>query len=140
MSTLVRNCDRQLFIDLTPEEATVVEGGKAVYLSHIQALRLTKDERDGRDEPYLLVNGRNIWEAKEGMKVGDTRKIGKYAFDPRMLGGIPNIQLWENDGLGRRSDDFIGQLRVNRPTPRGRRVATLTGSGAKYRLFYSTFG
>ena len=136
MITLTNNQNEQLFTDLTPEEAALIEGG-AVFLSYIQALKLTKDEKDKRDEPYLLVNGRKIWEAKGGMKVGDIRKVGKFAFDPRMFGGIPNIQLWENDGTGRCSDDFIGQLRVTKPTPRGRRVATFTGSGAKYRLFYS---
>ena len=77
MSTLVKNCDQQLFIDLTSEEAALIEGG-TVYLSHIQALKLTKDEKDKRDEPYLSAYGRNIWAAKKGMKIGDTRKIGKF--------------------------------------------------------------
>ena len=135
MSTLVNDRDRQLFTDITPAEASIIEGGRKIFLSHIQALRLTKDEKDGRDEPYILANGRNIWAAKGGMKVGDTRRIGKFVSSP--LRWFANIQLWENDGFGRLSDDFIGQLPVTPWMPKGKKVATLTGSGAKYKLFYS---
>ncbi|MGB3292013.1 MAG: hypothetical protein WBB01_03355 [Phormidesmis sp.] len=135
MTILTDSQNKPLFIDLTSQEAALIEGG-AVFLSHIQALKLTKDERDKRDEPYLLVNGRKIWKAKRGMKVGDIQKIGKFAFYPRMLGGVPNIQLWEDDGLGKRSDDFIGRLGVTNPILRRRRVEILRGSGAVYRLFY----
>lgn len=136
MTTLTNNKNEQLFTDLTLEEASVIEGG-TVFLSHIQAFRLTKDERDNRDEPYILANGRNIWSAKKGMKVGDTRKIGKYVSSPlRVSGGFADIQLWENDGSGKLSDDFIGQLTVTPRTSKGKKVATLTGSGAKYKLSY----
>lgn len=133
MTTLTNNQDNQLFADLTPEEAAVIEGG-TVFLSHIKALKLTKDEKDNRDEPYLSAYGRNIWAAKKGMKVGDTRKIGKFISSP--LRGFTNIKLWENDGSSKLSDDFIGQLTVTPRTPKGKNVATLTGSGAKYKLFY----
>ena len=136
MNTLANTQNDPSFSGLTPQEAAFIEGG-AVFLSQIQALKLTKDEKDKRDEPYLLANGRKIWQAKRGMKVGDTQKIGKFVFDHRMFGGIPNIDLWENDGFGKRSYDFIGRLRVTKSTSRGRRVATLRGSGAIYRLFYS---
>jgi hypothetical protein len=128
MTTLTNNQNEQLFTDLTAKEAAVIEGG-AVFLSHIQALKLTQDEKDGRDEPYILNNRRRIW-GPEGMKVGDIRKVGKFVR-------FGAIQLWEKDS---RFDDFIGQLNIDRPRPPLRGSAILTGSGAKYRLFYSILG
>ena len=134
MTTLTSKRNKQPFIDLTLEEAAVVEGGKGrVYLSYIEALKLTRDERDKRDEPYLRVDGRKIWEARGGMKVGDICKIGKSASLRS------KIVLWEKDAG---SDDFIGRLKINpfgnfRPIPGKPIMETLTGSGAKYRLYYS---
>ncbi|MDJ0619593.1 MAG: hypothetical protein QNJ63_23100 [Calothrix sp. MO_192.B10] len=99
--------EEQLFTELTAEEAAVIEGGNVLYLSSIKAVRTGGDSR-GKDEPYLLLNGRRIWGWKS-MSQGQTIGINQVFFEGS---GTQNLQLWEYDP-GPNNDDFMGSVRID---------------------------
>ena len=99
--------EEQLFTELTAEEATVIEGGNVLFLSSIKAVK-TGGDLWGKDEPYLLLNGRRIWGWKR-MSTGQTISIGQVFFEGS---GRQNLQLWEYD-RGPNNDDFMGSVRID---------------------------
>ncbi|NEO24777.1 hypothetical protein [Moorena sp. SIO4A5] len=120
--------EKQLFTELTSEEAAVIEGGLTLKLYSIKALKANADwGRFNRDDTYILVNGRTVWGVHK-MKTGQTRNINKFVD----FNNFANIQLFDRD-FGK--DDFMGGFIVNQPTG-GKLRGFAWGSGSTYALIY----
>lgn len=119
----------ELFTELTPEEAAVLEGGLSLTIDSIEAI-WTNSDAVGRDDTYIKVNGNKIWGGKKGvsMRAGDTKSVNQsVSFD-----GSTTIDLFDRDPG---KDDFIGGFTVNKVTG-GTAVATVGGDSSIYRVFY----
>ena len=64
------------------------------------------DAQEASDEPYLVVNGDNVWNAT-GVRSGQTRSLGNLEVP---FGTNAQIDLWESDGS---KSDRIGSFRVD---------------------------
>ena len=123
--------NEQLFTELTPDQATVVEGGARLYIEKIKALKVGADPT-GADDTFIRVNGRKIW-GDHGMKKNRTRGVN-YSED---YTNNPEVALWDEDGWWS-GDEFLGSFIAspgdNFLGDQGREVS---GSGSKYEVFYS---
>ncbi|MGJ3253699.1 MAG: hypothetical protein ACFE0J_21570 [Elainellaceae cyanobacterium] len=128
-----------LFIDLSPEQSALIEGGYIFHLHSIKAIKAGAD-RDGVDEAYLAFfpsMGRvnKIWE--RSMKTGDVARINQRVPISRV--GRTSLALFDADTCS--SDDLIGVVSKPRPAPipllLGRGTIRLSGSGSTYDLTYS---
>lgn len=120
------NQHEQLFTELTPVEAAVIEGGKTLRLYSIEAIKASADTV-GKDEAYLNFNGKKIW--SRSMGTGNSAPIDLSLN----FYGKATLNLYDEDPG---QDDPMGGIVVDKPTG-GQRVATLSGSGSKYQLKYS---
>ena len=129
MTTFTNNQNEQLFTDLTPEEAAVVEGG-AVLLQRLHAVRLTPDDGRGPDEIHIRKDGQKLnWVP---MSKGQIRKLGTKGRGLR-ASSISAVSLQEYD-RGPGNDEFLSLVST---TSHGNgRLATFKGGGALYRLAY----
>ena len=123
----------QLFTELTPEQAAVIEGGLSLYIDKIEAIRTGADAL-GRDDVYINANGNKIWGGKKGerMRAGDTKSVEtSFSFD-----GSATIDLFDRDPG---KDDFLGSFTVNSVT-NGTTAATVSLgqlSASEYKVFYT---
>ena len=118
--------DEQLFTELTPEQAAVIEGGKTLRLYSITCLKAGADPA-GNDEAYLKLGDQKIWSSSMG--TGDYLAINKsYGFE-----GAPNLSLYDDDASPNR-DDLIDSVGVNGGT--GFLSRQFEGSGSKYQVNY----
>ena len=120
------NQHEQLFTELTPTEAAVIEGGKTLRLYKIEAIEANADTF-GKDEAYLNFDGKKIW--SRSMGTGSSAEIDLSLN----FTGTATLNLYDDDKTG---DDFIDGFVANKPTG-GKKVAKLSGSGSKYQLTYS---
>lgn len=127
MTTHTNSLNEQLFTDLTPEKASMIQGGATkVTFNNLVIKKLTSDEfPGGGDEPFIRMNGDVIWKAK-GVKPNDRRPIN-------VTRPIAKAQIWEDDGF----DDFIGELGFSTSSPKGTRTAVRKGSGAVYEINFT---
>lgn len=123
----------QLFTNLTPEEASVIEGGYSLYVSSIVCL---KDGADpwykGKDDVYANVTVDEITERKSvgDMGTGDGKNLGwEFPFFENV-----EISFFENDWPD--ADDPLGSISVSGLT-NGIQRTTISGSGSRYRVSYS---
>lgn len=121
----------QLFTNLTPEEASVIEGGYSLYVSSIVCL---KDGADtfSQDDVYANVTVDEITSSLNvgGMSAGDGKNLGwEFNF-------FENAEISFFDSDWPDSDDALGGFSVSGPT-NGIQRTTITGGGSRYRVSYS---
>lgn len=118
----------QLFTELTPEQASVIEGGKTLRLYSIKANKAGADPV-GNDEPYIIFKGNKVWSGSMG--TGDFRAINKGGLT---FQGTETISLYDDDASPNR-DDLIKSFLINSPTGKPTSII-LEGSGSSYTLNY----
>jgi len=121
------NQNEQLFSELTPAEAAVVEGGLRLTIERIQAIRADADTI-GPDDTYITVNGRKIW-GDFSMTTGQSRAVNR-TLTPS--GPSARVELFDADPG---NDDRLGGF--NAVNTRG--VLTrerVSGSGSIYDVYY----
>ncbi len=123
----------ELFSELTPEQASVIEGGKFLYIDKIQAIKTGADPW-GPDDTYITVNTQKIWGAVE-MSAGQTRSVNVGT----MFDNSAKINLFDKDGGFFGDDDYMGGFTVSQPT-NGIVPMRVTGGGSAYDVYYSVFG
>ncbi|MFN6526056.1 hypothetical protein [Nostoc sp. ChiSLP03a] len=121
----------QLFTNLTPEEASVIEGGYNLYVSSIICL---KDGADtfSQDDVYANVTVDEITSRLDvgGMSAGDGKNLGwEFNF-------FENAEISFFDSDWPDSDDALGGFSVSGPT-NGIQRTTISGGGSRYRVSYS---
>ncbi|MGV0103450.1 hypothetical protein NSTCB13_02053 [Nostoc sp. DSM 114160] len=121
----------QLFTNLTPEEASVIEGGYNLYVSSIVCL---KDGADtfSQDDVYANVTVDEITSKLNvgGMSAGDGKNLGwEFTF-------FENAEISFFDSDWPDSDDALGGFSVSGPT-NGIQRTTISGGGSRYRVSYS---
>jgi hypothetical protein len=122
------NQHEQLFSELTPAEAAVVEGGFRVVIDRIQAIRAGADPV-GADDTYITVNGRKIW-GEYSMTTGQTRLVNRSRTTP---GSSARVQLFDADWPD--SDDSMGGFTAGNTNGALTR-ARVNGSGSTYYVYY----
>lgn len=138
MATLMNNQNEQLFTELTPQEAAVVEGGFRIRLGRLTASSLTYDDRDHRfgpraDEPILYVKNQKKW----GWKPLFPGKTGQEIGTNVNINGFGDIRFREYD-RGRRNDDHISFVKSKTFGSLGLKgILYFRGAGAHYKLNYS---
>jgi hypothetical protein len=121
------NQHEQLFSELTPAEAAVVEGGLRLTIDRIQAIKANADFI-GPDDTYITVNGTRLW-GEHSMSTGQIRNVNRSFTGP---GSSLNVQLFDADPG---NDDRLGGFNaVN--TNGALRRARVSGSGSIYDVFY----
>ncbi|MEH2352606.1 hypothetical protein [Nostoc sp.] len=121
----------QLFTNLTPEEAAIIEGGYSLYVSSIVCL---KDGADtfSQDDVYANVTVDEISSSLNvgGMSAGDGKNLGwEFNF-------FENAEISFFDSDSPDSDDALGGFSVFGPT-NGIQRTTIAGGGSRYRVSYS---
>ncbi|MDZ8035741.1 MULTISPECIES: hypothetical protein [unclassified Nostoc] len=121
----------QLFTNLTPEEAAIIEGGYNLYVSSIVCL---KDGADSfsQDDVYANVTVDEISSRLDvgGMSAGDGKNLGwEFNF-------FENAEISFFDSDWPDSDDALGGFSVSGPT-NGIQRTTISGGGSRYRVSYS---
>ncbi|MDZ8092218.1 MAG: hypothetical protein RMZ42_09780 [Nostoc sp. DedQUE05] len=121
----------QLFTNLTPEEAAIIEGGYNLYVSSIVCL---KDGADtfSQDDVYANVTVDEITSRLDvgGMSAGDGKNLGwEFNF-------FENAEISFFDSDWPDSDDALGGFSVSGPT-NGIQRTTISGGGSRYRVSYS---
>ena len=124
----------QLFTELTPEQAAVIEGGVFLLVDGIQAIRAGADGfPSGKDDTYITVNGQRLT-GEIGMSTGDYASVNRgIGFD-----GSARLELFDADGFLNGKDDNMGGFTVTGPT-NGPAIARVSGSGSTYDVYYRVF-
>ena len=126
------NQHEQLFSELTPAEAAVVEGGFRVVIDRIQAIRAGADPV-GADDTYITVNGRKIW-GHYNMTRGRTRSVNSHYQSPFATEAV-RVQLVDYDWAG--GHDNLGGFFAVRTN--GVVKKQVQGSGSIYEVYYSAW-
>jgi hypothetical protein len=121
------NQNEQLFSELTPAEAAVVEGGLRLTIDRIQAIKANADFI-GPDDTYITVNGTRLW-GEHSMSTGQTRDVNRSFTGP---GSSLNVQLFDADPG---NDDRLGGFNAVNTAGVQRRVR-VSGSGSIYDVYY----
>ncbi|MGJ3253698.1 MAG: hypothetical protein ACFE0J_21565 [Elainellaceae cyanobacterium] len=135
--------NKQLLVDLSPEQSALIEGGYMLHLHKIKAVKTGADS-DGVDEAYLsffpadkilptVIGAGKVW--GESMKRADIARINKRFSIASS--GSSRLKLFDNDSSCNSSRfDLIGALSIS-GLPRRRAKARLSGGGSTYVLTYS---
>jgi preprotein translocase subunit YajC len=124
------NQHEQLFTELTPVEAAVIEGGIRLTINRIQAIKAGADTI-GADDTYITANGSKIW-GDYSMTTGQTRSVNRSLTTS---GSSTRVELFDDDPWPNRDDSLGGFTAVN---TNGRlRRERVNGSGSTYDVYYS---
>jgi hypothetical protein len=128
--------DEQLFTEITPEQAAIVEGGlQRISLGILRSIRSGADS-DGSDEVYATFNGQvPLGTRTQSMRTGS---VANFTAGSNVSGSSVTVSLFDQDGIrpNPANDDFLGSFRVSRPGSGERRVS---GSGSEYTVTFSAF-
>ena len=121
----------QMFTVLTPQEASVIEGGAYVRVNRIKAITASSDGSDDpTDEVKIHVGGTNIW-GSYSMVSGMTRNVGRgRRFDNPTLIEIFDDDTWPNP------DDSAGSISIN-PSMRGTFTRPASGDKSQYEVNFT---
>ncbi|WP_100904466.1 hypothetical protein [Nostoc flagelliforme] len=128
----------QLFTELTPEQAAVIEGGVALFLivDGLQAIKAGADGfPSGNDDTYLTVNGRQLG-GEIGFTTGQYSTIGLGATFG--IGNSARVELFDADSGFNGKDDNLGGFTVT-GTTNGQVKTRVSGSGSIYDVYYRVF-
>lgn len=117
----------QLFTELTPEQAAVIEGGKTLRLYSIKCLTANADFI-GKDEAYFTLGGNKIWSRSMGSDEPRVPINKSYGFE-----GAPHLALYDADSYA--PDDLMGYVGVNGGTG-VIEDKVFDGSGSTYLVTY----
>ncbi|MDZ8258554.1 hypothetical protein [Nostoc sp. ChiQUE01b] len=129
-STVV--AQEQLFTNLTPEEASILEGG---YTLNVYSLLCLADGADpwykGKDDVYAKVtlDGITTNYSVGDMGTGDAKNVA-WEFN---FFEYAEISFFDSDWPD--SDDALGGISVSGVT-NGLQKPTISGSGSRYKVFY----
>lgn len=124
------NQNEQLFSELTPAEAAVIEGGIGLYIDRIQAIKTGADPGNP-DDTYITVNGTKIW-GNYSMTTGQSRDVNKTIT---RNGSSARVELFDDD---RNADDGLGGFTA-RNTNGVLTRARVSGGGSIYDVYYTAF-
>ena len=128
MTTLTNHNNKQLFTDLTSEEAAVVEGGKKIILHKVEAIKSAADGFKNSDDLYIKLGKKTVW-GPRSIDNGDIKNLGISRNFSKFL----KVSLWDEDI---RNDDPLGSFTAKNRTS-GKKTRILKGSDSKYELTYS---
>lgn len=122
------NQHEQLFSELTPAEAAVVEGGLRLTIERIKCIENGADIL-GPDDTFMTLDGKRFWGAYS-MVEGQTRNVNKsYTNSVKAV----NVKLFDGDPIGG-DDELGGFLAFN--TNGALRSKRVSGGGSEYEVFY----
>ena len=91
-----------LFTELTPEQASSVEGGAALIIHNV----IVRDKGEGNgDDLYMRINGKRLRFKKDNLKSGSVAVHEGVDFTRTAV-----VQLFDEDGFFRGSDDSLGSF------------------------------
>ena len=123
--------NEQLFTELTPEQAAVVEGGLFIHIERLDAIKAGADTLS-KDDTYIKINGEKIW-GKESFRTGQKRDVNRgLSVDS----SFARVTLFDQD-FG--DDDYLGGFTAYNTSGSERR-AQVSGSGSTYDVYYRAFG
>ncbi len=139
--------DEQLFTEVTPEQAAIVEGGLRVQLTQLTCLQAGADG-GGSEEvwvsyltdkppavPANAVNGPDVTLASPtSMSAGSVKNISSLSSSSNS--GV-TVNFFDKDGSTEIGSDFLGQFFVGRAGSNQSR--TISGSGSTYRVTFNAF-
>lgn len=130
------NQHEQLFTELTPEEAAVIEGGKKTLTLHkIKCVKANMDTPASlnSDDVYIKIGDLKVW-GTNSMDDGHIIDFNNIAMD---FDGSINVSLWDDDpGF----DDHIATRSVSSITNGWKSLAFENPNGSSYRLTYKVTG
>jgi hypothetical protein len=133
--------DEQLFTDVSPEQAAIVEGGlQQVTLTFLRCVKAGAD-RDGTDEVFATFNGVRAglsngsdltFSNPKSMRANATANIATTGRSSN--GGSIRVALFDKDST---KNDLLGGFTVSSATRNGTR--TIKENGSEYQVGFSAF-
>lgn len=129
--------DAQLFMELTPEQAAIVEGGvQNVTIGTLRSITSGADGAGGSDEVFAVINGIRVrFVNPQSMRTGFVANFGAGANFSNT--SSTTVSLFDQDGSNQANADFLGSFTVSNGTTSGTR--TVSGSGSTYELSFTAF-
>ncbi len=123
--------NEQLFTELTPEQAAIVEGGLFIHIEKIHAIKAGADTLS-KDDTYIKINGEKLW-GEKSFGTGQERDVNRgLSVDS----SFARVTLFDEDWG---NDDYLGGFTA-RNTNGSLRRAQVSGSGSTYDVYYRAFG
>ena len=129
--------DEQLFTEVTPEQAAIVEGGlQNVTLGTLRSIRSAADGATGTDEVFAVINGTRVrFQNPQSMQTGSVANFGAGA---NFSNTSPvTVSLFDKDGSNQADADFLGSFTISNGTTSGTR--RVSGSGSTYEVSFTAF-
>jgi hypothetical protein len=125
------NQQEQLFTELTPEEAAVIEGGKRIILSKIKCVKANMDSPASlnSDDVYIKFGNQTVWGPKS---MDDGHEINLEGIGKDFTSSI-NVGLWDDDPG---PDDHIATSNFGAVTNVWKTREFNNSNGSKYILTY----
>jgi hypothetical protein len=131
------NQHEQLFTEITPEQAAIVEGGiRNVTIGTIRSIKSGADGAGGSDEVFAVINGTRVrFVNPQSMSTGFVANFGAGA---NFSNTSPvTVSLFDQDGSNQANADFLGSFTVSNGTTSGTR--RVSGSGSTYDVSFTAF-
>lgn len=119
----------QLFTELTPEEAAVIDGGRRVTLNKVKCIKSGADGWLNSDDLFIKIGEDRVW-GPRSIDDGDIKELNNIGRD---FSGSITVSLRDQDPGN--PDDALGSFNVSRVT-NGWKTATVSGSDSKYEVTY----
>ncbi|MDZ7950493.1 hypothetical protein [Nostoc sp. DedQUE09] len=119
----------QLFTELTPAEAAIIEGGRRVILDKVQCIKSGADGFLNSDDLFIKIGDDRVW-GPRSIDDGDIKNLDNIGRD---FSGTITISLRDQDPFN--PDDPVGSFTVSSPT-NGLVTKRVTGSGSTYDVTY----
>lgn len=118
------NSNGQLFTDITPEQAAIVEGGLTVQLLQLRCV----EAGGGSDEVFAEFNGVRSLNRPVFMRKGS---VANFAASGSGSSVIVRLRDKSNGNAS------LGSFRVSRTTGKNQQVRFLSGNGSRYELTFN---
>ena len=119
----------QLFTELTPAEAAIIEGGKRITLHKVECIKANADAGPNSDDLFIKLGGERVW-GPNSIDDGLSANLNNIGRD---FGSSIRVEFRDQDTGN--PDDYLGSITASKV---GRnQTSILEGSGSKYKLFYS---
>ncbi len=122
------NQHEQLFTELTPAEAAIIEGGKRIVLHSVDCIKADADGWLNSDDLFIKLGGESVW-GPNSIDDGLSAKLNDVGrkFDKSIKVELRDSDPGRDDALGSFTASKVGKNQTQ----------TLEGSGSKYKLHYS---
>lgn len=139
MTTLTNNQNEQLFTDLTPQEAAVIEGGKDTHKFALYKIECIQARADGGNDPddlYIKIGGVQ-YSQPSPMKRGSKLSYWGNPKKRNFAGNGITVHLFDHDRGS--PDQRVGRRHFENRSTGGFKTTRVRGHGSVYDMTYAVW-